>query len=160
MLLLAPSGAGPQEPVCSPGGGAGSKAGYVHQAELPPVHLQSPTANLTHPQLVLRSDTSQQQAIQKGDTESPPRAVQSLLLRTFRMRSPSCKELRLAASPLSTMCLMKSWLPSFRPYSASESPWQCWGWAEAGPPQSSPSPPPHKHTPAPIRPSASPRAEL
>lgn len=42
----------------------------MHQAELPPVQLQVPTASLTHLQLVPCSDTSQRQATQKGDTES------------------------------------------------------------------------------------------
>ena len=37
--------------------------------------------------------------------------------RTLRMRSPSCKVPSLAAKPVSVMCLMKIWLPSFNPYS-------------------------------------------
>lgn len=45
---------------------------------------------------------------EEGEMRSPASAVHPMGPRTFRMRSPSCKELRFAASPLSTMCLMKS----------------------------------------------------
>lgn len=36
---------------------------------------------------------------------------------TLRMRSPSCRVPSFEASPVSVMCLIKIWLPSFSPYS-------------------------------------------
>lgn len=37
---------------------------------------------------------------------------------TFNTRSPSCSEESCEASPVSVICLIKIWLPSFKPYSA------------------------------------------
>lgn len=93
-----------------PGDGWGAEAGDGHQAELPPAKLPSfaggreKHAHSLSPVVTLARD----EPPEEGEMRAPAIAVHPVDPRTFRMRSPSCKELPFAASPLSTMCLMKS----------------------------------------------------
>lgn len=100
----------PESPRRVPGDGWGARAGCGHQTELPPAKLPSFAGSREKhalglsPAVTLAGD----EPPEEGEMRSPASAAHPVGPHTFRMRSPSCKELPFAASPLSTMCLMKS----------------------------------------------------